>query len=182
MRFQSLLLRTTICWDTTRQTVKSNGSTELLGQCLENCFLANLRYYGISTSTKHCLHADYRRMQRRKRRPSTSFMVGNLICLEISTKHFQLMQLQRGLNSESSSYSQQEPRLQLQHMNVHSRIVATGTSSSFHTISMLATGYLYVMKLRISSSRNGMAHIKSSKECYWERIDCRILVGLNWRR
>src|SRR5205814_8453169 len=138
--------------------------------------------YGISTSIKHCLHAGYGRMQRRKRRPSTSFMVGNLICLEMSTKHSQLMQLQRAMNSESSSYSQQEQRLQLQHMNVHSRIVATGTSSPLHTISMLATGYLYVIRPQISSSRNGMDHIKSSKGCCWEHIDCRILVGLNWRR
>src|SRR5438552_7853457 len=83
-------------------------------------------------------------------------MVGNLICLEMSTKHSQTMQLQRGTNSESSSYSQQELRPRLRHTNGHSRIVATGMSSSFHTISMLATGYLFFMKVKDMLRKRGI--------------------------
>src|SRR5436190_3434567 len=164
------------------RTAKLNGSTGLSDRCLENCFLANLRSYGISILIKHYLHAGYRQMQQRKHRPFTSFMVDSLICLEMSTKHFQMTPLRRGMNSESSSYNQQELRPQLQHMNAHLRTAATETSSLLHIILILVIGYLYVMKLQISSSQNGTDHIKSSKKCYWERIDCRILVGLNWRR
>src|SRR5437762_210679 len=164
------------------RTAKLNGSTGLLDQCSENCFLANLRSYGISILIKHYLHAGYGRMQQRKHRPFTSFMVGSLICLEMSTKHFQMTLLRRGMNSESSSYNQQELRPQLQHMNVHSRIAATEMSSLLHIILILVIGYLYVMKLQISSSQNGTDHIKSSKKCYWEHIGYRTLMGRSWKR
>src|SRR5438552_12485844 len=132
------------------RTAKLNGSTGLSDQCSENCFLANLRSYRISILIKHYLHAGYGRMQQRKHRPFTSFMVGSLICLEMSTKHFQMTLLRRGMNSESSFYSQLELRPRLQHTSVHLRIAATGTSSSLHTILRSAIGYLYVMKLQIS--------------------------------
>ena len=92
------------------------------------------------------------------------------------------MQLQRGMKSESSFYSQLELRPRLQHTSVHLRIATTGTSSSLRTILRSAIGYLYVMKLQISSSRSGMSLIKSLKGCYWEHIDYRTLVGRSWRR